>query len=82
MTKDIYFVLYILKKLSKASDKGDVEDNQGKTNSTLGCVPTACLKLLIYWLNMFQVDSMLQNLEKEIDDVDAKIGNHWQILDR
>ncbi|KAH0705068.1 hypothetical protein KY290_009769 [Solanum tuberosum] len=29
-----------------------------------------------------EVDSMLQNLEKEIDDVDAKIGNHWQILDR
>ncbi|WMV56811.1 hypothetical protein MTR67_050196, partial [Solanum verrucosum] len=29
-----------------------------------------------------KVDSMLQNLEKEIDDVDAKIGNHWQILDR
>lgn len=29
-----------------------------------------------------KVDSMLQNLEKEIDDVDAKIGNHWRILDR
>ncbi|MCD9559063.1 hypothetical protein HAX54_016792 [Datura stramonium] len=29
-----------------------------------------------------KVDSMLQNLEKEIDDVDAKIGNHWLILDR
>lgn len=25
---------------------------------------------------------MLQNLEKEIDDVDAKIGNRWQLLDR
>lgn len=25
---------------------------------------------------------MLQNLEKEIDDVDAKIGNHWRLLDR
>ncbi|CAH9067310.1 unnamed protein product [Cuscuta europaea] len=29
-----------------------------------------------------KVDSMLQNLEKEIDDVDAKIGDRWQILDR
>ncbi|KAL0368702.1 UNVERIFIED_CONTAM: hypothetical protein Scaly_1089100 [Sesamum calycinum] len=25
---------------------------------------------------------MLQNLEKEIDDVDAKIGDQWRILDR
>lgn len=31
---------------------------------------------------MFQVDAMLQNLEKEIDDVDAKIGDRWQLLDR
>lgn len=29
-----------------------------------------------------RVDSMLQNLEKEIDDVDAKIGDRWQLLDR
>lgn len=29
-----------------------------------------------------RVDGMLQNLEKEIDDVDAKIGDHWRILDR
>lgn len=32
--------------------------------------------------NIFQVDAMLQNLEKEIDDVDAKIGDHWRVLDR
>jgi len=25
---------------------------------------------------------MLQELEKEIDDVDAQIGNRWQLLDR
>lgn len=25
---------------------------------------------------------MLQKLEKEIDDVDAKIGDQWRILDR
>jgi LETM1 and EF-hand domain-containing protein 1 len=25
---------------------------------------------------------MLQNLEKEIDDVDAKIGDGWRLLDR
>ncbi|CAA2958610.1 Caltractin [Olea europaea subsp. europaea] len=25
---------------------------------------------------------MLQKLEKEIDDVDAKIGDRWQLLDR
>ncbi|KAH7547629.1 hypothetical protein FEM48_Zijuj01G0330100 [Ziziphus jujuba var. spinosa] len=29
-----------------------------------------------------EVDAMLQNLEKEIDDVDAKIGDCWQVLDR
>ncbi|OMO52627.1 hypothetical protein COLO4_37065 [Corchorus olitorius] len=29
-----------------------------------------------------EVDAMLQNLEKEIDDVDAKIGDRWRILDR
>ncbi|GJN21543.1 hypothetical protein PR202_gb09028 [Eleusine coracana subsp. coracana] len=29
-----------------------------------------------------KVDSMLQELEKEIDDVDAQIGNRWQLLDR
>ncbi|KAI8537237.1 hypothetical protein RHMOL_Rhmol09G0008900 [Rhododendron molle] len=28
-----------------------------------------------------RVDAMLQNLEKEIDDVDAKIGNRWRLLD-
>lgn len=29
-----------------------------------------------------RVDAMLQELEKEIDDVDAKIGDRWQLLDR
>ncbi|KQK06415.1 mitochondrial proton/calcium exchanger protein [Brachypodium distachyon] len=29
-----------------------------------------------------KVDAMLQELEKEIDDVDAKIGNRLQLLDR
>ncbi|KAF9679266.1 hypothetical protein SADUNF_Sadunf07G0122100 [Salix dunnii] len=29
-----------------------------------------------------RVDGMLHNLEKEIDDVDAKIGDRWRILDR
>ncbi|KAK6116776.1 hypothetical protein DH2020_049509 [Rehmannia glutinosa] len=29
-----------------------------------------------------KVDAMLHNLKKEIDDVDAKIGDHWRILDR
>ncbi|XP_072970128.1 uncharacterized protein [Typha angustifolia] len=28
-----------------------------------------------------RVDAMLQELEKEIDDVDAKIGSRWQLLD-
>ncbi|KAG9446931.1 hypothetical protein H6P81_013059 [Aristolochia fimbriata] len=31
---------------------------------------------------MNKVDIVLQKLEKEIDDVDAKIGNRWQLLDR
>lgn len=30
----------------------------------------------------FQVDALLQKLEKEIDDVDAKIGDRWRLLDR
>ncbi|KAL8104485.1 uncharacterized protein LOC141677624 [Apium graveolens] len=29
-----------------------------------------------------RVDAMLQKLEKEIDDVDAKIGDRWRFLDR
>ncbi|KAL2920778.1 Mitochondrial proton/calcium exchanger protein [Bienertia sinuspersici] len=29
-----------------------------------------------------RVDAMLQKLEREIDDVDAKIGDRWQLLDR
>ncbi|TQD88535.1 hypothetical protein C1H46_025955 [Malus baccata] len=29
-----------------------------------------------------KVDSMLHNLEKEIDDVDAQIGDRWRLLDR
>ncbi|KAK1298319.1 hypothetical protein QJS10_CPB14g01663 [Acorus calamus] len=29
-----------------------------------------------------RVDAMLQKLEKEIDDVDAAIGDRWRILDR
>ncbi|KAI9196421.1 hypothetical protein LWI28_023789 [Acer negundo] len=29
-----------------------------------------------------KVDAMLHNLEKEIDDVDAIIGDRWQLLDR
>ncbi|MCO5603760.1 hypothetical protein L7F22_057912 [Adiantum nelumboides] len=29
-----------------------------------------------------KVDAMLQKLEKEIDDVDAEIGDRWKLLDR
>lgn len=29
-----------------------------------------------------RVDAMLHELEKEIDDVDAQIGNRWRLLDR
>eukprot|EP00262_Sarcandra_glabra_P008301 TRINITY_DN2167_c0_g2_i1.p1 TRINITY_DN2167_c0_g2~~TRINITY_DN2167_c0_g2_i1.p1 ORF type:complete len:704 (+),score=180.15 TRINITY_DN2167_c0_g2_i1:209-2113(+) len=29
-----------------------------------------------------RVDALLQKLEKEIDDVDAKIGDRWRLLDR
>ncbi|CAI9262549.1 unnamed protein product [Lactuca saligna] len=29
-----------------------------------------------------RVEAMLQNLEKEIDDVDAKIGDRWRVLDK
>lgn len=29
-----------------------------------------------------QVDAMLQKLEKEIDDVDSKIGDRWRLLDK
>lgn len=37
--------------------------------------------MLTYCFAAFQVDAMLQKLEKEIDDVDARIGNRWQLLD-
>lgn len=33
-------------------------------------------------LCIFQVDAMLHKLEKELDDVDLKIGDRWRILDR
>jgi LETM1 and EF-hand domain-containing protein 1 len=33
-------------------------------------------------MTCIQVDAMLQELEKEIDDVDAQIGNRWQLLDK
>jgi hypothetical protein len=29
-----------------------------------------------------QINAMLKELTKEIDDVDAAIGNGWQLLDR
>lgn len=29
-----------------------------------------------------QVDAMLHKLEKELDDVDEKIGDRWRVLDR
>nr|GEU74295.1 mitochondrial proton/calcium exchanger protein-like [Tanacetum cinerariifolium] len=29
-----------------------------------------------------RVDAMLQKLEKDIDDVDAKIGDKWRVLDK
>lgn len=29
-----------------------------------------------------RIDAMLQNLEKELDDVDAVIGDRWKVLDR
>jgi hypothetical protein len=44
--------------------------------------------LLLTWITYnydlccIQVDAMLQELEKEIDDVDAQIGNRWQLLDK
>ena len=40
---------------------------------------------LVIFVSIFvtlQVDAMLQKLEKEIDDVDAKIGDRWRFLDR
>lgn len=38
--------------------------------------------ILTVFITSTQVDAMLQNLEKEIDDVDAKIGDRWRLLDR
>jgi hypothetical protein len=40
------------------------------------------ISLRDHGLFCMQIDSMLQELEKEIDDVDAQIGNRWQLLDR
>lgn len=38
--------------------------------------------MTVHLIFKFQVDAMLQKLEKEIDDVDAKIGDRWRLLDR
>lgn len=40
------------------------------------------LNVTVHSIFKFQVDAMLQKLEKEIDDVDAKIGDRWRLLDR
>ena len=39
------------------------------------------MQLASYKMFMFQVDAMLHKLEKEIDDVDAKIGDRWRLLE-
>jgi len=55
---------------------------------TASCIGYLRMGLLFTWITYnydlccIQVDAMLQELEKEIDDVDAQIGNRWQLLDR
>ncbi|MED6130997.1 hypothetical protein PIB30_005951 [Stylosanthes scabra] len=55
-------------KAAREDDKRDKEES-GEGNS----VSSALIE---------RVDAMLHNLEKEIDDVDAKIGDRWRLLDR
>ncbi|KAK7285523.1 hypothetical protein RJT34_20297 [Clitoria ternatea] len=40
------------------------------------------LEFLTMQEKLIKVDAMLQNLENEIDDVDAKISDPWRLLDR
>jgi hypothetical protein len=40
------------------------------------------VQLASYKMFMLKVDAMLHKLEKEIDDVDAKIGDRWRLLDK
>ncbi len=40
------------------------------------------VQLASYKMFIFQVDAMPHKLEKEIDDVDAKIGDQWRLFDR
>lgn len=41
-----------------------------------------CCILTLLNVSLLKVDAMLHKLEKEIDDVDAKIGDRWRLLDR
>ncbi|KAH9304758.1 hypothetical protein KI387_009162 [Taxus chinensis] len=50
------------------------EQNDQAVETTTGSKVSATL--------INRIDAMLQMLEKEIDDVDAKIGDRWRLLDR
>ncbi|KAL1327946.1 hypothetical protein HN51_037926 [Arachis hypogaea] len=57
----------------KAYKAAREEDEQDKESGEGDRVSSALIE---------RVDAMLHNLEKEIDDVDAKIGDRWRLLDR
>ncbi|XP_022996896.1 mitochondrial proton/calcium exchanger protein-like isoform X1 [Cucurbita maxima] len=50
------------------------QDTDQDVESTLGRKVSSAL--------INRIDTMLHKLEKEIDDVDAKIGDRWRLLDR
>ncbi|CAM8965921.1 unnamed protein product [Rhodiola kirilowii] len=59
---------------AKKAYRASIEDSDYGTEKAGGGKVSAAL--------INKVDAMLQKLEKEIDDVDAKIGDRWRLLDR
>ncbi|CAI9090781.1 OLC1v1025626C1 [Oldenlandia corymbosa var. corymbosa] len=59
---------------AKKAYKAAREDSDHAVEKALGDEVSSALR--------DRVDSMLQKLEKEIDDVDATIGDRWRLLDR
>ncbi|PIA45850.1 hypothetical protein AQUCO_01600234v1 [Aquilegia coerulea] len=59
---------------AKKAYRAASEDNEQAAETTVDDKVSSAL--------IDRVDAMLQNLEKEIDDVDAKIGDRWRLLDR
>ena len=68
----------LIDRVKRFSFKNNIHFSRLKSWLMMGRVD----QILTVFIFSIQVDAMLQNLEKEIDDVDAKIGDRWRLLDR